>query len=111
MLDALFAMGEGKLAVRRMMQRYGTMAEDPGSTLWEDFHVLGTRNHAWSGAPLTVAFRHLAGLEPDGKGGWTAHPAVELMDSLELIMKTDQGEITVGIREGNAFAQGPVRLV
>jgi len=110
-LDALFAMDEGKLALRRMMERYSAMAKDPGSTLWEDFDVLGTRNHAWSGAPLTVAFRHLAGLEPNGQGGWMAHPAVELMDELALTMQTKQGEITVGIKAGKAYAHGPVQLV
>ena len=110
-LEALFAMGEGQLAYRRMMERYHAMAHDNGSTLWEDFHVLGTRNHAWSGAPLTIAFRHLAGLEPDGQGGWTAHPAVDLIDHLKLTMETDRGVITVEIHNGCAHASGPVQLI
>ena len=28
------------------------------STLWEDFFQLGTKNHAWSGAPLTIVSKY-----------------------------------------------------
>ena len=110
-LEALFAMGEGQLAMDRMMERYASMVRDPGSTLWEDFTVLGTRNHAWSGAPLTVAFRYLAGLTPDGQGGWTAHPATELISAMKLTMETERGTVTVAVRDGETVVSGPVKLV
>ena len=58
-LMALCEMGYREDARRRMMSRYYTLAVNENSTLWEDFFVLGTRNHAWSGAPATIACRYL----------------------------------------------------
>ena len=64
-LTALCEMGYVKEACHRMRERYRDMAENENSTLWEDFRIKGTTNHAWSGAPVTVAFRYFMGIDTD----------------------------------------------
>lgn len=53
-LLALCKMGYKEEAYQRMVKRYSPLVENENSTLWEDFEILGTRNHAWSGGALTV---------------------------------------------------------
>ena len=53
-LLALCRMGYKEEAYQRMVKRYTPLVENGNSTLWEDFEILGTRNHAWSGGALTV---------------------------------------------------------
>ena len=64
-LTALCEMGYIQDAYRRMVSRYYNLAMNENSTLWEDFFQLGTRNHAWSGAPVTIAFRYFMGVTSD----------------------------------------------
>jgi hypothetical protein len=81
-LTALCEMGYPADALRRLRARYAPLAENDSSTLWEDFFVEGTHNHAWSGAPVNVAFRYLLGLQPivtpDGKRSFTVNPSPAL---------------------------------
>ncbi|MBE5762378.1 MAG: hypothetical protein E7334_10375 [Clostridiales bacterium] len=58
-LMALCEMGYKEDAKRRMMSRYYNLAVNENSTLWEDLFILGTKNHAWSGAPATIAYKYL----------------------------------------------------
>ena len=64
-LKALCEMGYVEDAYHRMMSRYYNLIVNDNSTLWEDFNILGTRNHAWSGAPLEIAFRYFLGLKTE----------------------------------------------
>ena len=64
-LIALCEMGYKADAFRRMMSRYQPLIRNQNSTLWEDFFQLGTRNHAWSGAPATVILRYFVGIRED----------------------------------------------
>lgn len=57
-LEALCRMGYKEDAYKRMMSRYYPLIVNENSTLWEDFYLLGTKNHAWSGAPLTIVSRY-----------------------------------------------------
>ena len=57
-LKALCEMGYKDDAYQRMMSRYRPLIENENSTLWEDFAILGTRNHAWSGGPLTILYEY-----------------------------------------------------
>ncbi len=57
-LNALCEMGYKEEAYRRMMCRYEPLIDSPNSTLWEDFFILGTRNHAWSGAPAVILYKY-----------------------------------------------------
>lgn len=62
---ALCEMGHIDDAYRRMMSRYYDLAMNENSTMWEDFHILGSKNHAWSGCPLEIAFKYFLGLKTD----------------------------------------------
>ena len=64
-LTALCEMGYVKDAYRRMMARYYPLVTNENTTLWEDFYLLGTRNHAWSGGPLEIAFKYILGLKTE----------------------------------------------
>jgi alpha-L-rhamnosidase len=58
-LMALCEMGYIEDAYKRMMSRYYNLATNENTTLWEDFYILGTKNHAWSGAPATIFYNYL----------------------------------------------------
>lgn len=72
-LEALFAIGRPELGLVRMRERYSGMLETGSTTLWEFFPENGfennTNNHSWSGAPLIILSRFVAGLYP-AKAGW-----------------------------------------
>ncbi len=55
-LKALCEMGYKQEAYERMFKRYQPLIDNENSTLWEDFEILGTKNHAWSGGPLSILF-------------------------------------------------------
>ena len=57
-LTALCEMGYKEDAKKRMLSRYYNLAVNENSTLWEDFFILGTKNHAWSGAPVNILYRY-----------------------------------------------------
>ena len=57
-LEALCILGYKDDAYKRMMSRYYPLTVNENSTLWEDFFILGTKNHAWSGAPLTITEKY-----------------------------------------------------
>ena len=57
-LEALCRMGYKEDAYLRMISRYYPLIVNENTTLWEDFYLLGTKNHAWSGAPLTIVSRY-----------------------------------------------------
>lgn len=57
-IEALCKMGYKDKAFDRMMSRYYPLAVNENSTLWEDFFVLGTKNHAWTGSPLTLYYKY-----------------------------------------------------
>lgn len=83
-LTALCEMGYCAEALRRMLSRYYPLAVNENSTLWEDFSILGTKNHAWSGAPATIAFRYFMGIDIDAPSGrFTVSPCRGLFDKME----------------------------
>jgi hypothetical protein len=74
-LTALCEMGYKQDAFRRMMARYQPLIQNENSTLWEDFYLLGTRNHAWSGGPLEIAYKYFLGLRTeDGFKSYSISP-------------------------------------
>jgi len=74
-LVALCEMGYVEDAYKRMMARYYNLTVNENSTLWEDFYILGTRNHAWSGAPLEIVFKYILGLRIDNtESTYTINP-------------------------------------
>ncbi|MCL3780700.1 glycoside hydrolase [Prolixibacteraceae bacterium JC049] len=66
--EALFVMGETELALKRMKERYKVMIDDETTTLWEIFKKKNSLNHAWSGGPLSLLYKYVAGIQPTQKG-------------------------------------------
>lgn len=58
-LEALFQHNEYDIGMKRLLDRYTPMALSECSTLWEDFHIFGTYNHAWSGGVMTIIMKYL----------------------------------------------------
>lgn len=83
-LTALCEMGYIKDAYHRMMSRYYNLATNDNSTLWEDFYILGTKNHAWSGCPLELAFKYFLGLKTeDGFKTYSVDPAPGIFKTMD----------------------------
>lgn len=68
-LEALCKTEHYALAEKRMCERYGEMIVENYSTLWENWIKSdGTSNHAWSGGPLVIMSKHIAGIKPISAG-------------------------------------------
>lgn len=97
-LSALCEMGYVEDAYRRMVSRYYNLAMNENSTLWEDFTILGTKNHAWSGAPATIAFRYLMGIDTqDGFAHFTISPNRTLFDTMSCCFQGKDGMVSVKV--------------
>jgi hypothetical protein len=93
-LSALCEMGYKADALRRMLSRYYNLAVNENTTLWEDFFLLGTKNHAWSGAPATIAFKYFAGIDTDdGFRTVRIQPDLELLPGMSFTCSTRGGTI------------------
>lgn len=94
-LTALCEMGYVEDAYRRMMARYYNLAMNDNSTLWEDFHILGTKNHAWSGCPLEIAFKYFLGLKTeDGFKTYTVSPVPNIFKEIRYSFREDR-DVTI----------------
>ncbi|NMA23718.1 MAG: hypothetical protein GX938_09475 [Spirochaetales bacterium] len=109
-LWALCKMGYIQEAYRRMVSRYYNLATNENTTLCEDFYILGTKNHAWSGAPLNIAFKYLAGIDTcDGFNTYTVTPAVDLFPSMSFKFQAKKKLVKVTVRdEGVTVTEEPV---
>ena len=97
-LTALCKMNYRKDAYHRMMSRYYNLAQNENSTLWEDFYILGTKNHAWSGAPATIAFRYFMGIETnDGYQTFRINYEKSLFKKMNCCFPAKNGTVTVNI--------------
>jgi len=92
-LKALCEMGYIKDAYNRMMSRYYNLAMNENSTLWEDFYILGTKNHAWTGCPLEIAFKYILGLDTeDAFKTYTINPIPGIFKEIKTSFQVN-GEI------------------
>ncbi|MBQ3100881.1 MAG: hypothetical protein IJC50_07825 [Clostridia bacterium] len=83
-LCALCEMGYIRDAYNRMMSRYYNLAVNDNSTLWEDFFILGTRNHAWTGSPVEIAFKYILGFKTnDGFNTYTVDPIKDIFGKVD----------------------------
>ena len=113
-LESLIRMGFVDDALRRMKERFGPMVESELTTLWEGWGIGaagfggGTYNHGWSGGPLILLSRYIAGIAPAAPGFseilFKPHPGH--LQKAEANSVTSYGEISVRFsREGNNFVQ------
>lgn len=99
-LKALCEMGYIKDAYNRMMSRYYNLAVNENTTLWEDFYILGTRNHAWSGSPLEIAFRYLLGFKTeDGFKSYTIDPVDGIFKNIECSFNINGENVTLYLED------------
>ncbi|NIY18059.1 MAG: glycoside hydrolase, partial [Nitrospinaceae bacterium] len=96
-LEALFMMGHADDAFRRMKKRYTAMVESDISTLWEDFSRVGTLNHAWSGAPLSLLCKYGAGIAPvtPGYETYRVMPQMGPLKHIKTTVPSVKGDIEV----------------
>ncbi len=95
-LEALCDMGEFELAEKRMCERYDEMIKTDYSTLWENWvRFDGTSNHAWSGGPLVVMSKHIAGIKPltAGYEKIMINPQYSLHNQISCTVPTIKGNI------------------
>jgi alpha-L-rhamnosidase len=108
-LEALYMMGCEQDALNRMKatDRYWTEVNDSTcSTLWEFWTKggWGSYNHAWAGGPLTLLGQYGAGVAPETAGFGTFHvfPQVGNLTSINTVVPSIKGNITVGIASGSS---------
>ncbi len=101
-LEALFALGDGHSALKRMRERFMPMVKNPATTLWERWDLNPKRssyNHAWSGAALHLLSERVAGVFPlePGYKRFEVHPRLGPLNSVRATIATIAGPITVHI--------------
>jgi hypothetical protein len=107
--EALFVMGENELALTRMKERYKPMIDSDYSTLWEVFLEGGnwSHNHAWSGGPLSLMYKYLAGIEPEKPGFEEFHvfPNPSKYKNMSCHFSTVKGDIDLNYKETNSLVR------
>lgn len=96
-LESLFVMGYPEQAMERMKQRYAVLVESENSTLWEDFSGVGTKNHAWSGGPLTLLNKYVAGVYPTTPGYDTYRVTPNLCGLHSVCVEVPSVKGTIGL--------------
>ena len=108
-LEALFKMEYPQEACTRMKHRYRAMIESPLTTLWEGWGIGkegfggGTYNHAWSGGPLTLMSKYIAGIEPleAGYTRFAVRPRLGTLSRVEATVDSVAGKISLAIERSS----------
>jgi alpha-L-rhamnosidase len=102
-LEALFTMGFESAAMQRMKDRYSDLAANSNTTLWEDFFILGTRNHAWSGGPLSLLIKYIAGVETETPGYSQYHvlPRLGNLTYVDTMIPSIKGNINISVHKSD----------
>jgi len=90
-----------------LRKRYSGLIHNKYSTLWEDFTVTGTYNHAWTGGPLVLLNKYGCGLRPL-KAGYEELAVLPLdigISNLETEIETVKGRIRVEVNRDGYFFQ------
>ena len=95
-LEALCEMNRADAAMKRMRRRYAAMTEDDSSALWELWTPEASQNHGWSGGPLIILSRYIAGIRLEGDGrSCTIAPNPCGLKHIECVCPTRFGPLTV----------------
>ncbi len=97
-LEALYLMGYENDALTRMKDRYTVMVDSELSTLWEFWDPnSGTQNHAWTGGPLTMMGRYIAGVAPVKPGfeEFSVKPQLGTVKKVDTVVPSVKGDINV----------------
>jgi hypothetical protein len=106
-LEALALMGKPDIALARMKNRYGDIVANEWTTLPELWLSGGqlprssTRNHAWSGGPLTILSQYIAGISPlsPAYATYELRPQLGSLHDVSASAQTPRGKIAVALRQ------------
>lgn len=101
-LEALCQMGYVDDAISRMHTRYQPMIDSENTTLWELFTLSGgTYNHAWSGGPLIILSKYVAGVQPLEAGfkKFLVRPQLGSLHHVETVVPSVNGNISVKAKD------------
>ncbi len=106
-LEALFELGDGTSALDRLRTRYAAMAADASSTLWERWDLdprRSSRNHAWSGSPLSLCAEQVAGISPltPGYEALRVRPRLGDLSEVRAILPTVHGLVSLELHRDEA---------
>ncbi|KAK8791073.1 hypothetical protein WA158_005704 [Blastocystis sp. Blastoise] len=99
-LEALYLMEDAETALSRMKERYQEMVDYDYSTLWELWDINGgTKNHAWSGGPLSLLTMYTVGVRPTKVAyqGYEIKPLFGHLKDLHAIVPTIKGNMNITI--------------
>lgn len=103
-LTALIKLDKVDKAIERMKSRYKEMIEDDTcSTLWEEWtKENGSINHGWTGTPIIVLSKYIAGISPTSSKFDTYEIKPNFVfDSLSTNVNTPYGDIKVSWTKEN----------
>jgi alpha-L-rhamnosidase len=114
-IEALMLMGDPDAALARMKKRYGAIVADEWTTLPELWvagtaltgQLSSTRNHAWSGGPLTILSQYVAGLAPltPAWATYQVRPQMGALKKIDATVDSVAGKISVSLRrDEHAFS-------
>jgi alpha-L-rhamnosidase len=111
-LEAMCDMGSVKDAKDRMLDRFMPMIKSPITTLWEIFTLgaggefSGSYNHAWSGGPLIIMSKYIAGISPlkPAFKEFQVKPEMCGLHSLDTTVPTQFGNITVSVKANAGYS-------
>ena len=108
-LEAMYMMGFDVEAMNRTLKRFGPFTKDNYPTLpeiWADktlFNGDETKNHAWTGAPLSMLYMYNTGITPLSPSFKTIQikPQLGTLNSVSAIVERESGKILVDVKKSN----------
>ena len=106
-LEAMYMMGADEEAITRTLARFTPFTEDGYPTLpeiWLDQTLYGgdeTKNHAWTGAPLSMLYMYNAGITTLTPGFETikVRPQLGMLNSISATVERGSGKIYVSVEK------------
>ncbi len=106
-LEAMYMMGADEEAMIRTLNRFAPFTEDGYPTLpeiWLDQTLYDgdeTKNHAWTGAPLSMLYMYNAGITPLAPGFETVRirPQLGTLNTLSATVERGSGKIVVSVQK------------
>ncbi len=106
-LESMYMIGADEEAVQRTLNRFTPFLADGYPTLpeiWADQSLFGgdeTRNHAWTGAPLSLLYMYNAGITPTSPAFKTVQirPHLGTLSSVSATVERAHGKILVNVRK------------
>jgi len=118
-LEAYFIMNDGEHGIKRMLNRYQAMIASEVTTLWEGWAIGsgtyggGSYNHGWSGGPLSILSKYVAGIQPTEPGyrSYIVKPQMSGLTTIRSISPTPLGPIEIFIHKKDGFHQGELSTI